>query len=334
MTSPAIAVLGAGSWGTALAILLARNGHRVRLWGHEPAAMQAMAAAGENPEYLSGIAFPPGLEAVAELDAALAADDLLVVVPSHAFREVLKQIRDRALALGRIAWGTKGLEMASGKLLHQVAGEVLGEQVACAVVSGPTFAREVARGLPTAATVAAADSATAEHFAGLLRGETFRAYTSTDSIGLELGGAIKNVLAIAAGISDGLGFGANSRAALITRGLVEMMRLGEALGGQRETFMGLSGIGDLVLTCTDDQSRNRRLGLALGAGRTRAEAEAEIRQVVEGADTAREIHNIGRAHAVEMPICEQVYRVLYEGLAPQAAVQALLARDPKPETLG
>ena len=332
--SPSLAVLGAGSWGTALAILLARNGHRVRLWGHDPAAMQAMAAAGENTEYLPGIAFPPGLEAGAGLDAALAAQDLLVVVPSHAFREVLGQIADRARELGRIAWGTKGLEMASGKLLHQVAAETLGDAVSGSVISGPTFAREVARGLPTAATVAAADMATAEHFAALLRGETFRAYTSHDRIGLELGGAIKNVLAIAAGISDGLGFGANSRAAPNTRGLVDMMRLGEALGGERETFMGLRGIGDLVLTCTDDQSRNRRLGLALGAGRTRAEAEAGIRQVVEGADTAREIHNIGRAHAVEMPICEQVYRVLYEGLAPQAAVHELLTREPKAETLG
>ncbi|HSH30385.1 MAG TPA: NAD(P)H-dependent glycerol-3-phosphate dehydrogenase, partial [Thiohalobacter sp.] len=257
---PDIAVLGAGSWGTALAILLARNGHRVRLWGHEPAAMRAMADTGENRDYLPGVRFPDGLEAVSELDAALAADDLLVVVPSHAFREVLERIRNRVRELGRLIWGTKGLEMASGRLLHQVAAEVLGDGVACAVVSGPTFAGEVARGLPTAATVAAADPSVAEHFAALLRGETFRAYTSDDRIGLELGGAIKNVLAIAAGISDGLGFGANSRAALITRGLVEMMRLGEALGGQRETFMGLSGIGDLVLTCTDDQSRNRRLG--------------------------------------------------------------------------
>lgn len=328
-----IAVLGAGSWGTALAILLARNGHRVSLWGHESDVMQKMAAAGENHDYLPGIPFPHQLQATGDLDAALAADDILIVVPSHAFRQVLQQIQPKLQRHSRIAWGTKGLEMASAKLLHRVANEVLGDSFPCAVVSGPTFAKEVAKGLPTAATVASSDLETAEHYAALLRGKTFRAYTSSDVIGLELGGSIKNVLAIAAGISDGLGFGANSRAALITRGLVEMMRLGEALGGRRETFMGLSGIGDLVLTCTDDQSRNRRLGLALGEGRTREQAEREIRQVIEGADTAREIHKIGRAHEVDMPICEQVYKVLYEGHAPQAAVHDLLAREPKPENL-
>ncbi len=327
-----ITVLGAGSWGTALALLLARNGHRVWLWGHPPEAMAAIARDRENRSFLPGFPLPDGVTPTADLGQALAARDQLLAVPSHAFREVLTRIGGGLRDDARLAWATKGLEMASGRLLHQVAEEVLPGR-AYAVLSGPTFAREVAAGLPTAATVASTDPALAEHFAGRVRGETFRAYTSDDVIGLELGGAIKNVLAIAAGISDGLGFGANSRAALITRGLAEMMRLGVALGGRRETFMGLGGVGDLVLTCTDNQSRNRRLGLALGEGRDRAEAERAIGQVVEGAATAREIHKLGRERDIDMPICEAVYRVLYEDLAPQAAVHELLTREPKAETL-
>ncbi|WP_297528102.1 NAD(P)H-dependent glycerol-3-phosphate dehydrogenase [Thiohalobacter sp.] len=332
MDAADISVLGAGSWGTALSLLLARNGHRVCLWGHLADAMAEMARDRENRAFLPGFTLPERIAPTADLAQALAARDLLVVVPSHAFREVLTRMADGLRDDARLAWATKGLEMASGKLLHQVAGEVLPGR-ACAVLSGPTFAREVAAGLPTAATVASADPALAEQFAGRVRGETFRAYTSDDVIGLELGGAIKNVLAIAAGISDGLGFGANARAALVTRGLAEMMRLGVALGGRRETFMGLGGVGDLVLTCTDNQSRNRRLGLALGEGRDRAEAEREIGQVVEGAATAREIHKLGHKHDIEMPICEAVYRVLYEDLTPKAAVRELLTREPKAETL-
>ena len=327
-----IAVLGAGSWGTALAIHLARNGHLVTLWGHLPDEMAVMACERRNPFYLPDIVFPEGLEPTADLPQAVAAaNTLLVVVPSHAFREVLERVAPALDGARRLGWGTKGLEMASGRLLHQVAAEVLGEDPRPAVLSGPTFAAEVARGLPTAITVASASAQVAEHFAGLLHGETFRAYTTDDVVGVELGGAVKNVLAIAAGISDGLGFGANARAALITRGLAEMMRLGLAMGGRRETFMGLAGVGDLVLTSTDDQSRNRRLGLALGQGRTRAQAAEEIGQVIEGAETAREVHRLGRAHRVEMPICEEVYRVLYEGRSPKEAVRALLSREPKPE---
>ena len=328
-----IAVLGAGSWGTALAILLARNGHDVRLWGNEPPVMAELARARCNARYLPDAIFPVGLAVHDDLDSALADHaDVLVVVPSHAFRSVLTTLAPRLAAGVALAWATKGLEMATGKLLHQVAEEVLPPGTPQAVISGPTFAREVAAGLPTAATVAGNAQAAAEHFAALLRGKTFRAYTSTDRIGVELGGALKNVLAIAAGISDGLGFGANSRAALITRGLAEMIRLGEALGGQRETFMGLAGVGDLVLTCTDDQSRNRRMGLALGRGQSREETHKVIDQVVEGVDTAREIHKLGKRYGVELPISEQVYQVLYEGLDPSAAVQTLLAREPKAET--
>lgn len=328
-----IAVLGTGSWGTALAILLARNGHRVRLWGNEPPVMTELARARRNARYLPDAIFPDGLAVHADLDAALADHaDVLVAVPSHAFREVLTTVTPRLGAGVALAWATKGLEMATGKLLHQVAEEILPSTIPHALVSGPTFAREVAAGLPTAATVAGSDLATAEHFATLLRGASFRAYTCEDRVGVEIGGALKNVLAIAAGISDGLGFGANSRAALITRGLAEMIRLGEALGGQRETFMGLAGVGDLVLTCTDDQSRNRRMGLALGRGQSRETAHKAIDQVVEGVDTARVIHQLANQLQIELPITEQVYRVLYENLAPREAVQTLLAREPKAET--
>lgn len=327
-----IAVLGTGSWGTALAMLLARNGHAVRLWGNEPAVMAELARTRCNARYLPDTPFPDGIAIHADLDAALADQaDVLVVVPSHAFREVLNLISTKLQPGTALAWATKGLEMTSGKLLHEIAEEVLPNQPH-AVISGPTFAREVAAGLPTAATVAGTDLRTAEHFAALLRGSSFRAYTSNDRVGVEIGGALKNVLAIAAGISDGLGFGANSRAALITRGLAEMIRLGEALGGQRATFMGLAGVGDLVLTCTDDQSRNRRMGLALGRGQSRADAQKSIDQVVEGVDTAREIHKLGKQHNVELPITEQVYRVLYENLDPREAVHTLLAREPKAET--
>lgn len=328
-----IAVLGAGSWGTALAILLARNGHAVRLWGNEPPVMAELAHTRRNVRYLPDAVFPEGLAIHDDLDATLAGADVLVVVPSHAFRSVLTTLAPKLAPGTPLAWATKGLEMASGKLLHQVAEEVLPASIPTAVISGPTFAREVAAGLPTAATVAGSDPDVAQHFAALLRGPTFRAYTSTDRIGLELGGALKNVLAIAAGISDGLGFGANSRAALITRGLAEMIRLGEALGGHRETFMGLAGVGDLVLTCTDDQSRNRRMGLALGRGQSREDAHKAIDQVVEGVDTAREIHKLGKQYGVELPISEQVYRVIYEGLDPHAAVHALLSREPKAENV-
>ncbi len=332
LTAARVSVLGAGSWGTALAILLARNGHPVRLWDHDPDHVEALARDGENRRHLPGIPLVPGIQPCTGLAEALEDSDWpLIVVPSHGFRSVLARARERLSRERPLAWATKGLEMASGQLLHQVARAVLGADWPLAAISGPSFAREVALGLPTAVTVAAPDPAWARSWADLLRGEDFRPYTSTDLVGVELGGALKNVLAIAAGIADGLGFGANSRAALITRGLAEMVRLGEALGGRRETFMGLAGLGDLVLTCTDDQSRNRRLGLALGRGQSRAEAEAAIDQVVEGIDTAREIRRLGQSRGIELPITEQVYRVLYEDLPPREAVRALLARKPRPE---
>ncbi|NOX92091.1 MAG: NAD(P)H-dependent glycerol-3-phosphate dehydrogenase [Gammaproteobacteria bacterium] len=326
------AVLGAGSWGTALAIQLCRAGGSVTLWGHEAALMADISAARCNERYLPGVHLPEQLSLNADLASALVdVQDVLVVVPSHAFRAVLTRLRPLLKSGVRLAWATKGLESGSGKLLHEVAEEVLGKDIATAVVSGPTFAREVAEGLPTAVTVASTDELFAADMAARLHSKTFRAYTNDDVVGVEVGGAVKNVLAIAAGIADGLGYGANARTALITRGLAEMMRLGETLHGQRETFMGLAGLGDLVLTCTDDQSRNRRLGLALGQGKRLEEALAAIDQVVEGVQTAREVHDLALSQGVDMPITEQVYAVLYEARKPKDAVQALLNRDQKAE---
>ena len=291
-----------------------------------------MADAGLNQRYLPDAPFPSNLVVEADLDAALAgARDILVVVPSHAFREMLQQISPFCGAGIRIAWATKGFELETGKLPHQVAEDVLGPDVPLAVLSGPTFAKEVGAGLPTAMTVASSDTGFARELAESLSSEAFRAYTSSDISGVEVGGAVKNVLAIGAGISDGLGFGANTRVALINRGLVEMMRLGVALGAQRETFMGLAGMGDLVLTCTDDLSRNRRMGLMLAAGKSVAEAQTEIGQVVEGIQAARAVWQVAHRQGVDMPITEQIYRILYEGQSPSSAVEALMARDLRPE---
>ncbi len=329
---PTIAVLGAGSWGTALAMLLRRNGARVRLWSHFPEQVSRLQKDGENREFLPGIPFPEGLQVTGDLAAALkAVDEILVVVPSHAFRQVLGAIAPLAEPSTPLSWATKGLDPGSGELLHQVAGEAAGPR-SMAIISGPSFAMEVARGLPTAITVASPDPEHAERLVGYLHNETFRPYTSDDLIGLEVGGSAKNVMAIAAGIADGLGFGANTRAALITRGLAEIMRLGHTLGGKPETFMGLGGLGDLVLTCTDNQSRNRRMGLALARGLTVEQARREIGQEVEGVMTTREIHHKARQLGVEMPITEQTYRVLYEHLDPRTAVQNLQERRRRSET--
>jgi glycerol-3-phosphate dehydrogenase (NAD(P)+) len=327
-----IAVLGSGSWGTALAIQFARTGHPTLLWGRPEDDPAELDRRRENARYLPGARFPESLRAEADLGRVLEAAQIVVVaVPSHAFRAVLGQIKPLLQPGTRLAWATKGFELETGKLPHQVAREVLGPGVAMAVLSGPTFAREVGQGLPTAMTVAASDEEFARQLAESLSGEAFRAYTSSDIIGVEVGGAVKNVLAIGAGICDGLGFGANTRVALITRGLVEMTRLGMALGAQAATFMGLAGMGDLVLTCTDNQSRNRRMGLALAAGKSVEEAQREIQQVVEGVLAAEAVHRVAREAEVEMPICEQIYRILYEGAEPREAVAALMKRELKSE---
>jgi len=312
-------------------MLLARNGFTVRLWGHLQDEVEQLRQDGENRHYLPGIPFPPGIHPTADLGEALdSAIESLVVVPSHAFRSVLQAIAPLLPPDKGLSWATKGFEPDTHLLLHEVAREVLGERD-LAVMSGPTFAREVAEGLPTAITVAATSIGHATRLADCLHTETFRAYTSSDLIGVQVGGATKNVMAIAAGIADGLGFGANTRAALITRGLAEIMRLGRAMGAHTETFMGLAGIGDLALTCTDDQSRNRRMGLALARGLSVAEAREEIGQEVEGVHTTAEVLALSREKGVVMPITEQTYKVLFEGLAPKAAVHALLERRQKAE---
>lgn len=331
-SSSTIAVLGAGSWGTALALQFARNGLPVRLWGRDAGHLDELVQDRENRRYLPGAAFPASLSASADLQSVLAgALNVLIAVPSHALRGLLEQIRPSLSAGARISWATKGFELETGKLPHQVVAEVFGAERPMAVLSGPTFAREVGDGLPTAMTVASTDADYAGELAAALSGEKFRAYTSTDIIGVEVGGAVKNVLAIGAGISDGLGFGANTRIALINRGLAEMTRLGVALGAQPDTFMGLAGMGDLVLTCTDDLSRNRRMGLKLAAGQSIEEAQADIQQVVEGVLAAKAVQAVAEQHGVEMPICTQVYRILYQGASPRDAVSALMSRALKPE---
>jgi len=328
-----VAVLGAGSWGTALAIQLARSGRPTRFWGRNRERLLHMAGSRRNDRYLATAQFPDSLMVEPDLEAALAdAQVALIAVPSHAFRDVLREIAPFLTPTTRLAWATKGFELSTGLLPHQVAHEVLGSSRAVAVLSGPTFAREVGAGLPTAMTIASPDPAFATALAHGISSANFRAYTSTDIMGVEVGGAIKNVLAVGAGMSDGLGFGANTRVALITRGLAEMMRLGVALGASRETFMGLAGLGDLVLTCTDDQSRNRRFGLLLSEGHTPQAALVEIGQVVEGYPAARATRAVARRESVEMPLCEGVYRVLYEDVPAKEAVRELMSRPIKPET--
>lgn len=322
-----MAVIGAGSWGTALAIQLTRNGNPTRLWGRDADALRRLARERVNARYLPDCPFPRALTPEPDLDACLAgADDVLVAVPSHALRETLELLAPRLTPEQRVLWATKGMEPETGKLPHEVAAEVLGTDRSVGVLSGPSFAGEVGRGLPTAVTVASTDPAFARDMARAFHDGVFRVYTGTDVAGVSVGGAVKNVLAIAVGISDGLGFGANARALLITRGLSEMVRLGETLGGNRETFMGMAGLGDLLLTCTDDQSRNRRMGLALAAGEDPDAVQDGIGQVVEGVRAAREIRRIAERHGVDMPICTQVYRVLYEDATPQDAVRALTER--------
>ena len=326
------AVLGAGSWGTALAMLLSRNGHPCILWGHRREHVTTLAANRTNARYLPKFTFPELLQVSDSLSATVkAADIILLAVPTHAFRELLRAVAPCLPARARIAWATKGLEINTGQLLHEVVGDVLGTVIPAAVLSGPTFASEVAADLPTAVTVASRQLPFAQELAALLHNEHFRAYTSDDLIGVQLGGATKNVLAIAAGVSDGLGFGANARAALITRGLAEMMRLGLAMGGRSETLMGLSGVGDLILTCTDNQSRNRRFGLGLGKGLERAQVTTAIGQEIEGIGTAKLVYRLSRDHGIDMPITEQVHRILYEGLSPLDAVHNLLLREQKAE---
>jgi len=327
------AVLGAGSWGTALSMQLLRSGSRAVLWDIDTQHMAAMIAAGRNEKFLPDYPFPDGLMLETHLETAVRmADEILIVVPSHAFVDTLRKIEPWLKPGQGIAWACKGLEPGTGQFLHEPARKLFGDARPLAVVTGPSFAKEVAANLPTAVTVAGPEPDYCGKVARALHGGNFRAYTSGDIIGAELGGSVKNVLAVATGICDGMGLGNNARAALVTRGLVEMMRLGRVLGAREKTLMGLTGMGDLVLTCTGDLSRNRRLGLALGAGKTVDQAVREIGQVVEGVKTAEEVWRLARRHQVEMPIAEQVYGVIHLGWDPNQSVRDLLSREQKQET--
>ncbi|MEO8401874.1 MAG: NAD(P)H-dependent glycerol-3-phosphate dehydrogenase [Gammaproteobacteria bacterium] len=327
-----IAILGAGSWGTALALYLSRLGQVVRLWSHDSSHVAAMVTDRVNGRYLPDYSFPDCLEPIADLANAVSGmRDIVIAVPSHAFHDLLLQLKPFLSDSTRILWITKGLDPKTGQLLHEVAREVAGKHRSYAALSGPSFASEVAAGLPTAVVIASQDKAFAHDLVERFNSAVFRVYSSHDMAGVEVGGIVKNILAIATGISDGMSFGANARSALITRGLAEMVRLGNALGGRHETFMGLAGIGDLVLTCTDNQSRNRRFGLALGTGQSAAEAERQIGQVVEGRRNAELVVKLAQKYHVEMPITEMVWEILRGNLTPEAAMRLLLSRETKAE---
>ncbi|MBT0727402.1 NAD(P)H-dependent glycerol-3-phosphate dehydrogenase [Rosenbergiella australiborealis] len=334
MREASVSVIGAGSYGTALAITLARNGYPVVLWGHNPQHIARLSEQRCNAEFLSDVPFPENLALTSQLDVAVSQSrDLLVVVPSHVFGQVLKQLKPLLHSDSRIVWATKGLEVETGRLLEEVAREILGPDIPLAVISGPTFAKELAAGMPTAIALASKNHQFAADLQKKLHcGKSFRVYSNNDMIGVQLGGAVKNVIAIGAGMSDGMGFGANARTALITRGLAEMSRLGLALGAQAGTFTGMAGLGDLVLTCTDNQSRNRRFGMLLGQGATVEKAQEEISQVVEGYRNTKEVYLLATSVGVEMPIVEQIYLVLYCGMPTSDAAVALLGRERKDET--
>ncbi|TDJ28558.1 MAG: NAD(P)-dependent glycerol-3-phosphate dehydrogenase [Gammaproteobacteria bacterium] len=329
--SDTIAVLGAGSWGTALAIQLARGDMTVTMWGHNPDHIERLRLSRENSEFLPGFRLADNIRLESSLQAAVQdIDYLLIAIPSKGFRSLLVALAPLIAETTSIFWASKGFEIESGKLLHEIIAEELPAHD-YGVISGPTFATEVAKGLPTAIACAGNNPATTVGFANLIHGSRFRCYTSDDVVGIELGGALKNVLAIAVGAADGLGFGANTRAALMTRGMAEIMRLGLRLDARRETLMGLAGLGDLILTCTDDQSRNRRFGLAIGRGITVSQAEIEVGQTVEGLRAAKAIYRITQTLELELPIMEQVYRVLYEDKNPMDAVTDLENRPQRAE---
>lgn len=325
-----ITVLGTGSWGTALAAHLAANGHPVTLWGRDAQQIASLNAERINLRYLPGVELPASLSFSASLaDAVDQRSAIIVATPCRVFRDMLEQLKPALAPSATLVWACKGI--AEQRLLHSIAAEILEDHPA-AVISGPSFASELVRGLPTATTIAATRLSTATEVSDWFHGSTFRAYATDDIIGVQIGGALKNVYAIAAGISDGLGFGANARSALITRGLAELIRLGAELGARPETLMGLSGVGDLVLTCTDDQSRNRRYGLALGKGLSHEQAIDSIGQVVEGVNTSREARELATQYNVDMPITQEVYNVVHDSKSPDQAVSDLLARAQRTET--
>jgi len=327
-----VLVVGAGSWGTALAITLARNGYLIWMWGRNPDHIRQICNTRLNDQYLPGIKLPEAVNPVSDIRGLSdAISDVVIAVPCGALPSVLDELSRQFTTPLNICLACKGLAAGRHLLNHQVVEDSDCSVDRLGVLSGPSFAIEVARGLPTAATLAAASLDVAEYFADFFRNDVFRIYTSDDITGVQVAGAVKNVMAIAAGIADGLGYGANTRAALVTRGLSEITRLGVALGGRQETFMGLAGVGDLLLTCTDDKSRNRRLGLLLAKGKTAKEAQQDIGQVVEGMNAVGEVIHIAERYAIDMPISEQVSRVIQGHTTPTDAVYALLAREPKAE---
>jgi glycerol-3-phosphate dehydrogenase (NAD(P)+) len=327
-----VLVTGAGSWGTALALVLARNQHPVYLWDNNSTHITKLQNSRRNDVHIPGVPFPDGLQPVVDLlESRGKVKDIVIAVPCSGLPGVLTQLATWQEKNFNICLACKGFAAGDRVLNHEVVEGIMHDRARIAVLSGPSFAGEVARGLPTAVTIASADQATAEHFAACFHNDVFRIYTHDDIIGVQIGGAVKNVMAIAAGISDGLGFGANARAALVTRGLAEITRFGVALGGRQETFMGLAGLGDLVLTCTDDQSRNRRLGLALAQGVKLEDAVRRIGQAIEGINTAAEVIKIAAKYTIEMPIVEQVQQVLCGKVTPKAAVHNLLSRMPRTE---
>jgi len=331
--APVITVLGAGSWGTALVLQLDRSGCRVILWGRNAEHISQINLSRRNDRYLPGVLIPESIQLETDIHAAVrAADHVLVVVPSYAFADTLKLIADDLEPGKGVAWACKGFEPGSGRLLHQIAEELLPSSTPVAIVTGPSFAREVAMDLPTAVTVAGSDKVFTKCMARALHGGRFRAYTSDDMTGAELGGAVKNVMAVATGICDGMNLGDNARAALITRGLAEMMRLGSALNAKPETLMGLAGAGDLILTCTGDLSRNRQLGLLLGQGQSVQQALEKIGQVVEGVNSAAEVQRLAIKYGINMPISTQVDGIIHKGLNPEKALVDLLAREQKAES--
>ncbi len=328
-----ISVLGAGSWGTALALQLADNGHRVALWGRDSALLEEIAQTRCNSVYLPGCELPHNVHTQTDLAAAVNSCRIIVLaVPCIAVRGIVREI---AAELGARQEGlistAKGIETASACLTHEVIAETLDADIPLACLSGPSFADEVARRLPTAIIISSADKAFAEKAAALFHNRSLRVYTNDDVIGTEVAGAFKNIIAIAAGISDGLGFGANARAALITRGLSEIRRLAEAMGAKSATLNGLAGIGDLVLTCTGEQSRNRRFGLLLAAGHSAAETGKKIKQTTEGVPSAEVAQRLAQRYGVELPICEQINDIIAGKVEPQRAVRALLDRPQKSE---
>jgi glycerol-3-phosphate dehydrogenase (NAD(P)+) len=328
-----LSVIGAGSFGTAMAIVAARNGNDVSLWAHDAKVSTAIRDLRDNPFYLAGNAIPSSVEATSDLhEAADFSDTIFMVVPSHHYRGVLEQIASKLNRPVTIISGTKGIEIETLQRMSEITIDVLGDRLASfGVLSGPTFAREAARGDPTVAVIASRDTESAQNLQAILSSPTFRLYHSDDVVGVELAGSLKNVIAIAAGVLEGLGLGYNTTAALITRGLHEITRLGIALGGRLETFAGLAGMGDLVLTCTGALSRNRSLGVALGKGRTLADILAETREVAEGVKTSKSATRLAEQHQIEMPITSEMYRVLYENESPRLALQRLMTRSLKAE---